>query len=106
VLRCEPATSPNFNLDGDDDDEIPSDDNMKNDGGERVTQKSTFEGGIRLLRRLPPALISALFVPCTVDDFWLADRESADSVRGVSGRNRSYLLFLPHPNAPMAFFGA
>jgi hypothetical protein len=81
--RCEPATFPNFNLDGDDDDEIPSDDNMKNDGGEGVTQKSTFEGGIRLLRRLPPALISALFVPCTVDDFWLADRESADSVRGV-----------------------
>jgi len=42
--RCEPATFPNFNLDGDDDDEIPSDDNMKNDGGEGVTQKSTFEG--------------------------------------------------------------
>lgn len=69
--RCEPATFPNFDLDGDDDDEIP-DDNKK-DGGEEDIQKSTFEGGIRLLRRLPPALISALFVPCTVDDFWLAD---------------------------------
>eukprot|EP00984_Skeletonema_dohrnii_P012161 scaffold4908_cov103-Skeletonema_dohrnii-CCMP3373.AAC.1 len=72
--RCEPATFPAFDLDGNDDDEIPPGDNMEQqDGDKEGTQKSTFEGGIRLLRRLPPALISALFVPCTVDDFWLND---------------------------------
>ncbi|KAK1741223.1 hypothetical protein QTG54_008475 [Skeletonema marinoi] len=72
--RCEPATFPAFDLDGNDDDEISPGDNMEQqDGDKEGTQKSTFEGGIRLLRRLPPALISALFVPCTVDDFWLND---------------------------------
>ena len=67
--RCEPATFPDFDLNGNDDDDIPPDDNVKKDGGEEGTQKSTFEGGIRLLRRLPPALISALFVPCTVEGY-------------------------------------
>lgn len=71
--RCDPATFPAFELDGDDDDETPPepDENIEqHDGGKDAT---TFQGGIRLLRRLPPELTSALFVPCTVDDFWLND---------------------------------
>jgi len=69
--RCEPATFPAFELDGSDDDEITPDPD-ENMSSEEANQ-STFEGGIRLLRRLPPELASALFVPCTVDDFWLND---------------------------------
>ena len=66
--RCSPATFPPFDLEGEDDDEI----SMTRAEGESEarTRESVFEGGIRLLRKLPPALISALFVPCTVDDFW------------------------------------
>ena len=87
--RCSPATFPPFDLEGEDDDEI----SMTQDGGESEanTRESIFEGGVRLLRRLPPALISALFVPCTVDDFYL-DSElswapSSNVTRGYRDNN-------------------